>query len=158
MHRVSLLSVEEMKHDIKDIAEVFKDHSFPKNRCVFGQYCNRIRTDVSSALKEIRSVLDGITQASKPEEDYVVQFIRPESRRFLIVLDDAVNVLRNLSITHKPDTTAITKAPVDTTIEEKFNSLRALLSRQINDKSDKDKFGNAYRNDGAGMKGTLKLN
>ena len=72
------------------------------------------------------------------------------------MLDNAVIVLRNLSITYKSDTTAITKAQLDTTIDEKFNSLRALLSRQNNDKSDKGKSGNVYGNDGAGKKGNLK--
>ena len=90
---------------------------------------------ISSALKEIRTVLDGITQGPEPEEDYLVRLTRPESFRCPIMLDDAVTVLRNLSITYKSDTTAITKAQLYTTIDEKFNSLRALLSRQNNDES-----------------------
>ena len=156
MYEVSSASIQKVKDGIKDIAEVFKDRSVPKNRRVFIQYCNRIRMGVSRALKEIRTVLDGITHAPKSEEDYLVQFTRPESRRCPIVLDDAVTVLRNLSNTCKSDTTAITKAQLDTTIDEKFNSLRALLSRQNNDKSDKGKSGNVYGNDGAGKKGNLK--
>ena len=156
MHEVPFASIQKVKDGIKNIAEVFKDRSVPKNRRVFIQYCNRIRMGVSSALKEIRTVLDGITQAPKPEEDYLVQLTRSESRRCPIMLDDDVTVLRNLSITYRSDTTAITKAQLDKTIDEKFNSLRALLSRQNNDKSDKGKSGNVYGNDGAGKKGNLK--
>ena len=156
MHEVSFASIQKVKDGIKNIAEVFKDLSVPKSRRVVMQYCNRIRMGVSSALKEIRIVLDGITQAPKPEEDYLVQLTRPESRRCPIMLDDAVTVLRNLSITYKSDTTAITKAQLDTTMDEKFNTLRALLSRQHNEKSEKGKSGNVYGNDGAGKKGNLK--
>ena len=71
------------------------------NRCVSIQYCNSIRMDVSSALKDIRTVIDGITQDPKSEEDYLVQRTRPESRRCPITLHDAVAVLRNRSITYK---------------------------------------------------------
>ena len=156
MHEVSFVSIQKMKDGIKDITEVFEDRSVPNNRRVFIQYCSRIRMGVSSALKEIRMVLDGITQGSKPEENYLVQLTRPESRRCPIMLEEAVTVLRNLSLTYKSDRTAITKAQLNTTIDEKFNSLRALLSRQNNDKSDKGAFGNVYGNDGAEKKGTLK--
>ena len=123
MHEVSFASIKKMNDGIKNIAEVFKDRSVSNNRRVFIQYCNRIHMGVSSDLEEIRTVLDGIAQAPKPEEYYLVQLTRPESCRCTIMLDDAVTVLRNLSITYKSDKTAITKAQLDTTIDEKFNSL-----------------------------------
>ena len=73
MHEASFASIQKVKDGIKNIAEVFKDRSVPKNRRVFIQYCNRIPMGDSSALKEIRTVLDGTTQALMPEDDYLVQ-------------------------------------------------------------------------------------
>ena len=133
-----------------------KDMLCPENRCVSIHHCNRIRMRVSSAVKEFRTVLDGRTQAPKPEEYYLAQLNRPESRRCPIILDDAVTVLRNLSIAYKSDTTAMTNAQLNTTIDEKFNSLRAFFSRQSNKKSDQRKSGNVCGNDGAEKKGHLK--
>ena len=156
MPKFSSASIQKMKDGIKDIAKVFKDLSVTKNRRVFIQYRNRIRMGDSSALNEIRTVLDGITQGPKPEEDYLVRLAQPESLRCPVMLDDAVTVLQNLSITYKFDTTAITKAQLDTTINEKFNTLRALLYSENDDKSDKGDFGNVYGNDGAEKTGTLK--
>ena len=75
MHEVSSASIQNVKDGIKNIAEVFKDRSVPKNRRIFIQYCNRIRMGVSTALKEIRTVLDWTTQAPKPEEDYLVKIV-----------------------------------------------------------------------------------
>ena len=46
MHEVSFASIQKVKDGIKDIAEVFKYRSVPKNRRVFIQYCNRIRMGV----------------------------------------------------------------------------------------------------------------
>lgn len=132
MHEVSFASIQNMKDGINDMAEVFKDRSVPKNRVFFIQYCNSIRIGVSCALEEIRTVFDGITRAPKPEEDYLIQLTRPESSGCLTMPDDAVNVLRNLCITYKSDKTAITKAQLDKTIDEKFNSLGALLSSPPN--------------------------
>ena len=108
MHQISFNSIQKMEYGIKDIAEVFKYRSVPNNRHVFIPYCNRIRKGVSNALKEIRTVIDGITQTPKPEEAYLAQLTGPESRQFPIMLDDAVTVLRNLSITYKSGTTTIT--------------------------------------------------